>query len=85
MEGPVLFFLLWWLRKRGFRDGMMIVFFLFFYGLMRFFIEFFKEPDPQIGYLFSYFTMGQLLCIAMILASGVLAIFLRHERSPGEA
>lgn len=80
LEGPVLFFLLWFLRKREFRDGMMIVFFLLFYGVIRFVVEFFKEPDPQIGYLFAYFTMGQLLCIAMILASGLLAIFLRHDR-----
>jgi phosphatidylglycerol---prolipoprotein diacylglyceryl transferase len=79
-EGPVLFFLLWWLRKRGFRDGTMIVFFLLFYGVIRFFIEFCKEPDPQMGYLFKYLTMGQLLCIGMILASGLLAIFLRQDR-----
>ena len=71
-EGPVLFFLLWQLRKKGFRDGMMIVFFLLFYGVIRFFVEFFKEPDPQMGYLFTYLTMGQLLCIAMILAAGLL-------------
>jgi phosphatidylglycerol:prolipoprotein diacylglycerol transferase len=80
LEGPVLFFLLWFLRKREFQDGMMIVFFLLFYGVIRFVVEFFKEPDPQIGYLLGYFTMGQLLCIAMILASGLLAIFLRHDR-----
>jgi phosphatidylglycerol---prolipoprotein diacylglyceryl transferase len=80
MEGPVLFLLLWWLRKHQFRDGMMLVFFMFFYGVIRFFIEFFKEPDPQIGYLFQYFTMGQLLCIAMIFASGLLAVFLRNDQ-----
>lgn len=79
MEGPVLFFLLWWLRKKGFRDGMMLVFFLLFYGVFRFYLEFFKEPDPQIGYLFQYFTMGQLLCIAMVFASGLLAVFLRRS------
>jgi phosphatidylglycerol:prolipoprotein diacylglycerol transferase len=78
MEGPVLFLLLWWLRKRQFRDGMMLVLFMLFYGVFRFFLEFVKEPDPQIGYLFGYFTMGQLLCIAMILASGLLAAFLRR-------
>ncbi len=81
LEGPVLFFLLWYLRKKEFQDGMMIVFFLLFYGVMRFFVEFFKEPDPQMGYLFAYLTMGQLLCLAMIIASGLLALFLRHDRS----
>jgi phosphatidylglycerol---prolipoprotein diacylglyceryl transferase len=79
-EGPLLFFLLWWLRKRQFQDGMMMVFFLFLYGLFRFFIEFFKEPDFQMGYLLGFLTMGQILCLAMMLASGLLAFFLRHNR-----
>ena len=79
-EGPLLFFLLWWLRKRQFQDGMMMVFFLFFYGLFRFFIEFFKEPDYQMGYLLGFLTMGQILCLAMLLASGLLAFFLRYNR-----
>jgi phosphatidylglycerol:prolipoprotein diacylglycerol transferase len=82
MEGPLLFCVLWWLRKRNFRDGMMLPFFLLFYGLIRFFLEFFKEPDPQIGYLLKYFTMGQLLCIAMIVGSILLGVFMLR-RSPG--
>ena len=85
MEGPILFFLLWWLRKRPFPDGMMLAFFLFFYGVIRFLLEFFKEPDPQMGYLLKYFTMGQILCIAMILASGLLAVFIRRRRLNAEA
>ncbi len=36
------------------------------YGVMRFIVEFFREPDPQLGYYFSYFTMGQILCLLMI-------------------
>jgi phosphatidylglycerol---prolipoprotein diacylglyceryl transferase len=85
MEGPILFFLLWWLRKRPFPDGLMLAFFLFFYGVIRFSLEFFKEPDPQMGYLFQYLTMGQILCIAMILASGLLAVFVRRRRPNAEA
>ena len=41
--------------------------FLFFYGIFRFFIEFLREPDQQIGLFFSIFSMGQILCIPMIL------------------
>ena len=38
------------------------------YGAFRFFVEFFREPDAHIGYLaFDWLTMGQLLCIPMIL------------------
>jgi len=79
MEGAVLFTLLWSLRQRSFRDGMMIVFFIFFYGFFRFVLEFFREPDPQIGFLLGYFTMGQMLCIAMMAASGMLAFFIRQR------
>ncbi len=80
LEGVVLFLIMWNLRKRPFRDGMMIVFFLFFYGIFRFVIEFFKEPDPQVGFLLGYFTMGQILCAFMILAAVLLALF--FHRSP---
>ncbi|MEM5789711.1 MAG: prolipoprotein diacylglyceryl transferase [Syntrophobacteraceae bacterium] len=75
-EGLLLFVILWTLRKKPFADGMMVVFFLLFYGIFRFIIEFFKEPDPQLGYLLSM-TMGQILCLAMIAASGLLALYLR--------
>lgn len=45
--------------------------FLIFYGVFRFIVEIFREPDSQIGYLFSYFSMGQLLSLPMI-ALGIL-------------
>ncbi len=81
-EGVLLFIIMWTLRKRPFKDGMMVVFFLLFYGIFRFIIEFFKEPDPQLGFLLGYFTMGQLLCIAMIAAAGLLALFLNRNKRP---
>ena len=79
-EGVVLFVIMWNLRKRQFRDGMMVVFFLFFYAILRFVIEFFKEPDPQIGYLLTYFTMGQILCLAMFIPAALLALYLYRDK-----
>jgi phosphatidylglycerol:prolipoprotein diacylglycerol transferase len=79
MEGAVLFTLLWVLRKKSFRDGMMVVFFLILYGTFRFFLEFFREPDPQLGFILGPFTMGQLLCAAMVLAGIILALYLRSK------
>ncbi len=79
LEGLVLFLLLWVLRKKDFRDGMMVVFFLVFYGAFRFFLEFFREPDPQIGFLAGLFTMGQVLCLSMIAAGALLATFLSYR------
>lgn len=81
LEGFVLFVLLWTLRKKPFRDGMMSVFFLFFYGFFRFIVEFFRLPDPQIGFIFGTFTMGQLLCVAMMAAAVLLMAFIRHTQS----
>ena len=78
-EGLLLFVIMWSLRKKPFKDGMMVAFFLLFYGIIRFVIEFFKEPDPQLGFLLGYFTMGQILCMAMIVASAFLMLYLNHK------
>lgn len=78
LEGLVLFAILWSLRKRDFPDGMMVAFFLFLYGLFRFFLEFFREPDPQLGFLLGSFSMGQLLCTAMMLSGILLGVLIRH-------
>ncbi len=84
-EGPLLFIIMWSLRKKQFKDGMMIAFFLLFYGILRFIIEFFKEPDPPpLGYLFTYFTMGQVLCIGMIAAGVLLILYLNRKATARE-
>ncbi|MGV8073880.1 MAG: prolipoprotein diacylglyceryl transferase [Syntrophobacteraceae bacterium] len=80
LEGLLLFILLWSLRQRSFRDGMMVVFFLLFYGVFRFFLEFFREPDQQIGFLYGILTMGQLLCLGMIVAAGLLAVLIAKNQ-----
>jgi len=82
MEGVVLFILLWLLRKRSFPDGMMIAFFLIFYGAFRFVLEFFREPDAQLGFILGPLTMGQLLSSAVVAAGLVVALLLRRSRSP---
>jgi phosphatidylglycerol:prolipoprotein diacylglycerol transferase len=56
--------------------GMMIAFFLIFYGAFRFFLEFFREPDVQLGILLGPLTMGQLLSAAMV-GAGILVFLLR--------
>jgi len=49
------------------------------YGVLRFFAEFFREPDPQLGFIVGPFTMGQLLSSIMVLAGGAL-LYLRRKR-----
>ncbi len=53
--------------------------FLIFYGSFRFFIEFFREPDMQIGYFFDCITMGQILSIPLIIAGFYLLIISKKQ------
>src|SRR3546814_8608418 len=62
LEGVVLFVVLWFLfyktdARR--KPGMLVGTFLLGYGLARFFVEFFREPDIQLGTLSWGLTMGQ--------------------------
>ncbi len=41
--------------------------FLVMYGILRFFIEFIRLPDPQLGHIIGFLSMGQLLCIPMVI------------------
>lgn len=66
LEGVVLFAVLWALKDKGFRTGALSSVFLILYGAFRFLVEFFREPDVQIGYILGVFTMGQILSAAMI-------------------
>ncbi len=75
-EGLVLFVLLWSLRRRSPFDGFLFAAYLFGYGFVRFFIEYFREPDSQLGLIWGgIFSMGQALCLLMMAAS-VLVYFL---------
>jgi phosphatidylglycerol:prolipoprotein diacylglycerol transferase len=67
-EGLVLFFLLNYLtKKKKFQTpGIISSIFLIFYSLFRFILEFFRAPDPQIGYVLLNLTMGQLASIIFL-------------------
>ena len=69
LEGVVLFLILLFLARftpaRG-KLGLLSGVFLTGYGLSRFLVEFFREPDPQLGFLAMGTTMGQLLSLPMI-------------------
>ncbi len=76
LEGAMLFLILFALVKSDFiraRPGIVSGAFLGGYGLFRGFIEFFREPDTQIGLIGGVISMGQILCLPMI-AFGLLMI-----------
>ena len=73
LEGLVLFLILAVLiRNETVRNmpGVVSAAFLLGYGIFRAFIEFFREPDVQIGLYFDVISQGQLLCLPMIAVGG---------------
>jgi len=72
LEGPVTLLIVWMLGRRARPEGVIFWSFIALYGLFRFFVEFFREPDQQIGYLFGFFSMGQLLSLPMLLLGLVM-------------
>ena len=77
-EGVVLFVILWSIRKKRYAEGVLFSSYLIGYGIARFFIEFAREPDFQIGFVVASITMGQVLCLCMI-ALGITLILIKRE------
>jgi phosphatidylglycerol:prolipoprotein diacylglycerol transferase len=89
-EGVFLWAIIWLFRNRKPFKGFLVSLYISGYGLIRFIIEYFREPDSPLGYpiefvrnnlppalahpLFSFST-GQILCFIMILA-GILWAFI---------
>lgn len=72
LEGALLFVLLWWYARKERPIGRVAAFFLIGYGGLRFIAEYFREPDAFLGYLSLGLSMGQWLCLPMVVAGGVL-------------
>lgn len=88
-EGLILFIVLWFLRKKKPFNGFMTCAYIFGYGLVRFIIEYFREPDIDIGYRFgdksaslalntslTNISTGQVLCFGMMVFALCLGIVL---------
>lgn len=85
LEGLVLFSLMLLLarqEKLRARPGFLSGFFLLGYGAFRFAVEFFREPDQQLGFLYAGATMGQLLCLPMILFGLYLILWSERRVAP---
>jgi phosphatidylglycerol:prolipoprotein diacylglycerol transferase len=78
-EGLVLFAVLWGLRRRSLPRGAMLALFLVGYGGVRFVLEYFRQPDAHLGFVWMHFSMGQLLCLAMVGAGAGLYAFYRRQ------
>jgi len=62
-----IFAVLWFVKDKKLPKGFMFWTFVTLYGLLRTMMEFFRQPDEQVGFIFNYFTMGQLLSFPLFL------------------
>ena len=77
-EGILLFVILMIVNKLTKINGVISSCFLIFYGLIRFIIEYYRQPDAHIGYVaFDSLSMGQILCIPMIVIGIFMFIYSR--------
>jgi phosphatidylglycerol:prolipoprotein diacylglycerol transferase len=80
-EGIILFILLNFVLKKYFfkAPGITFSLFIIFYSLFRFFIEFTREPDIQLGFIFFNFTLGQVISVIFFVAG--LSLFYKKNES----
>lgn len=77
LEGAVIFIVIFVISTKYNalkRPGLVTGLAMLLYSIFRSFIELFREPDAHIGFVFNYFTMGQLLCIPMFIIGFTLII-----------
>lgn len=84
LEGIVLFTILAVMIRFGAlkRPGLILGSFIGLYGLARITGEFFREPDPQLGFLWGGLTMGMLLSVPMVIAGAVMIVLAWRRKSP---
>jgi len=83
-EGIFLFVILWGMRKKRLFNGFHFCLYIIGYGTVRFCVEFTRQPDPGLGAIWHFFTMGQLLSICMILAGTFIILIKRKQNRTGK-
>jgi len=80
-EGILLLFILGYFFKKNYqkKPGQISGLFLIFYSLFRFFTEYFRSPDPQIGYLILHLTFGQLISAIFLILGTFLFLIKKNE------
>ena len=80
LEGAILFLILMYFRKKNYltKPGLISGVFLIFYSIFRFFVEFFRVPDEQLGYLIFNLSMGQIISVIFLMI-GIILFYLKNE------
>ena len=79
MEGILLFLSLWFYARKPRKRGQVAAAFLVGYGVLRFIAEYFREPDDFLGLLALGMSMGQWLCVPMVLGGAGLWWWAAHR------
>ena len=82
-EGIFLFLIFWSIRKRKYFDGFFLSLYLIGYGLVRFFIEFVREPVPYATFrLVGPFNLAQIFCLGMVLGGIFIILIKKPTKQP---
>jgi phosphatidylglycerol:prolipoprotein diacylglycerol transferase len=84
LEGIALFTILAVMIRLGAlkRPGLILGSFIALYGLARIAGECFREPDPQLGFLWGGLTMGMLLSVPMVVAGAIIMALAWRRKTP---
>ena len=79
LEGLILFLVLIYFKNKFLnKPGLISGLFLIFYSIFRFFVEFYRVPDEQLGYIFLNLSMGQVISLIFML-TGLILFYLKYE------
>ena len=79
LEGLILFLILIYFKNKFLKKpGLISGLFLIFYSIFRFFVEFYRVPDEQLGYIFFNLSMGQVISLIFML-SGLILFYFKYE------
>lgn len=79
LEGIILFIIINIFIRSPHPVGSVSGLFLLCYGIFRIIIEFFRQPDIQLGFIFNMITMGQILSIPMVI-SGIIIMYITYNK-----
>jgi phosphatidylglycerol:prolipoprotein diacylglycerol transferase len=79
LEGVLLFVLMWLYARKPRQQGAVSGAFLFGYGVFRFAAEYFREPDSFLGLLALNMSMGQWLCVPMVVAGALIWVLAKKD------
>jgi phosphatidylglycerol---prolipoprotein diacylglyceryl transferase len=83
LEGVLLFIIMWLYARKPHKEAQVSAVFLVGYGAARFTAEYFREPDSFLGILALHMSMGQWLCIPMIVGGVLLWVWAETRTTPG--